>query len=158
MLGAPGARLGQYCAYQRIESLTELRNRRIGRGLLTAECGADFGEPPLDPIIDRHGVSQKRTDTGGDFRIQRARVGAGDLDAGQFVRATSGQMLAPQTRKIHSVPLAAIIIVFRGALLTTLGGELHCRDILRMRPDPAANLTDINLNPPRAGASPVLSR
>jgi hypothetical protein len=80
-------------------------------------------------------MGEERTHTRSDFRIERARICAGDFNTREFMGIASFQVLAPQSRKLHTVlSSAAIVISYSGVLITTLAARLHCRDILLSPP------------------------
>jgi hypothetical protein len=110
------ARFGEHRTHETIESLAELRNRGVCRSLLIGKRSADLREPSLNTIIHPHGMGEERTYTRCYFGVERARIRARNFDTSQFARIASFQMLAPQTRKLHT-ELPCGIVIIRGPLL-----------------------------------------
>ena len=96
--------------------------------LLTHQGGRDLREPSLDALVHRDGTADQRAHTRIDFGVESSRIASCDLDTSQLARTTRGQMLTPNTGKLHTLGTAPIVVwVFEpGALLTTPVAQLHC--------------------------------
>jgi len=97
------AGLGEDGADQSVQSRTVGGDGLDRLRLLTDECGRDLGEPTLDTLVDGHRAADDRTHTCVDFRIESSRIATGDLNASKLARTTCGQMLTPNTGKLHTV-------------------------------------------------------
>ncbi len=109
-LRATGPGLGQDRADQPVEPRTVGRDWLVPFRLLAHQGSRDFGEPPLDTLVHRNRTADQCAHARVDFRVERSRIASRDLDAGQLARTTRGQMLTPNTGKLHTLGTAPTLL------------------------------------------------
>jgi hypothetical protein len=102
-LGPACPGLGEDSADQPVESRAVSGDRLDPFRLLTRQGSRDLGETTLYPLVDGNRPADERAHARVDFRVESSRIAAGDLNASKLARTTCGQMLTPNTGKLHTV-------------------------------------------------------
>src|SRR3569833_2329245 len=90
---------------------------------LFGQCGPDFGQPPFHAAINSHLSADQSAGAGSNLGIQGPGIATGYLDSSHFGRTTGGQVLTPQSCKLHRGASVSRCGVRTGALLTTAPGS-----------------------------------